>query len=61
MYKIATSEMNNSNPSKINTGENAITQLYCNPNSFKIANNPETQIAIVHKINFITTPPHTIV
>ena len=53
MYKIATSEMNNSNPSNPKTGEKAITQLYCNPNSFKIANNPETQIAIVHKINLI--------
>lgn len=58
MYKIATSKMNNSNPSRTNTGENAITQLYCNPNSFKIANNPETQNAIVHKINLIITPPH---
>lgn len=61
MYKIATSEMKNSNPSKINIGEKAITQLYCNPNSFKIASNPEIQNAIVHKINLIITPPHTIV
>ncbi len=58
MYKIATSEMNKSNASNPNTGEKAITQLYCNPNSFKIAINPEIQIAIVHKINLIITPPH---
>ena len=58
MYRIATSEMNNSNPNKTNIGEKAITQLYCNPNSFKIASNPEIQIAIVHKINLIITPPH---